>query len=502
VAVLRPDNWNDYGFVTMFQVTLWLDDGRQLKLEDVKVLQFGMGTGGRVSLPDRFDALSEDYCSLGQAPSYYEALAAVGPEIGRDYLVALRDAAASKAIADRFLDEPGFSTSLLRFSSAEQALELGRELFAGISPQVEEGAMTFDYAPPEDSSPITFRFGAVRVLPTRLIAVIGYNGVGKTRLLANLAMVAAADDRELSSETFVDEHGGFADGRPGLGAVVAVSYSAFDDFAVPGEGAYHAGEAELEKHREEAGETSARRYVYIGLRKITGDAGDPSLLKSLSEIVDDFHVARKLAATKLRQGQLQLILEPIANEPSFAMVGELPDVDAEQAEWEDTFTRLSAGHKIVLNIIVQLCARLERRSLVLVDEPEMHLHPPLVAAVLKSVTAALDAFDSFGVVATHSPVVVQEIPGRNVLVLRRHGKFARVDAPRIETFGENVSLLTTHIFNLDNSSRDFQGVLRALAAQFDVDEIEALFGGALSSQARAIVNAEKRGIGSAADEDA
>ncbi|MDA0160653.1 AAA family ATPase [Solirubrobacter ginsenosidimutans] len=486
----------------MFHVTLWLEDGRKLDLEDVKILQLGMGTSGRAEPPQAFEQLPEDFCSLGQATSYYEALQAAGSTVATDYLRRMRDISASPAIDERFSPEPGYATSLFRFPAAHQAYVLGRELFSGTEPDLAEGQLSFSYQPHVNNDIVSFNFGAHDPLPTRLIAVIGYNGVGKTRLLANLAMVAAADDHELSTPEF-EQYGAFDGDRPKLGAVIAVSYSAFDDFPVPGQGAFEASEAALEQARDRTGQTSARRYTYIGLRRIgVVNSTAATELKSLSDIVQDFHVARELASTKLREGQLRLILEPIFDEPSFAMVGEMPEVDSKRDSWDDAFTRLSAGHKIVLNIVVQLCARLERRTLVLIDEPEMHLHPPLVAALLKSIGAGLKLFDSFGIVATHSPVVVQEIPGRNVLVLRRHGRWLRVEAPEIETFGENVSLLTTEIFNLDNSDRDFQGVLRALAATHSLERIEALFGGRISSQGRAIIRSEKRGLEQLGDADA
>jgi predicted ATP-binding protein involved in virulence len=153
---------------------------------------------------------------------------------------------------------------------------------------------------------------------------------------------------------------------------------------------------------------------------------------------------------------------------------------------------LSAGHKIVLNIVVQLCAHLERRSLLLLDEPELHLHPPLVAALLRSVGVALEMYESFGVVATHSPVVLQEVPARNVIVLRKNLDVVRAEEPDIETFAENVGLLTRHVFNLDSLETDYQAVLQELATTRSIEDIEALFENGLSSQARSLLFSFKR----------
>lgn len=173
----------------------------------------------------------------------------------------------------------------------------------------------------------------------------------------------------------------------------------------------------------------------------------------------EFHAAREQAIQKDRTALLTTASKPLFDEPSFRTVVEVPALGAKDDDWHATFGRLSAGHKIVLHIVVQLCAYLDPHSLVLIDEPELHLHPPLVAALLRSINAALERYDSFGVVATHSPVVLQEVPARNVRVLRRSFDELAVEVPDVETFAENLGLLTRQVFSLDSSTTDFQSVL-------------------------------------------
>ena len=145
-----------------------------------------------------------------------------------------------------------------------------------------------------------------------------------------------------------------------------------------------------------------------------------------------------------------------------------------------------------INIIAQLVAALQQRSLVLIDEPESHLHPPLLAALMKGIGIALEAHKSYTVIATHSPVVLQEIAGGYAHVVRRHGSSNSVEEPEIETFGENIGLLTRQVFNLDNSQSDYVGVLRELASKLSMEEIEGLFQHGLSSQARALIMQAQR----------
>lgn len=481
---LRRDKWDDYGFKTLYWATLHLRSGQSVDLGAVKILKLGMGEdGGRVDLHGSLQELDSEHCSLGQQPSYYESLQAADdeePGVATACLTALRDATYSPEIYEEFRDEPGFHISLLREAGARQAFDYGRSIWTQSTRETTEGQLALDYLFPGAAEPYQFHFGQSADLPTRIFAVTGYNGVGKTRLLSNLGMVAAAQGKDRDTSPVVAQHGALVGEAPDITAVVCVSYSAFDDFEVPRIADGASADPDL-----------GRAYHYIGLREPGGDDGELArTLKSIDDIHAEFEAARQQALAKMRGKQLTEIFEPIVREPSFSMGGGLPDLDASPGQWDTAIRSFSTGHKIVLNILVQLCATLERRSLVLLDEPEMHLHPPLVAALLRAIGIALEANDSFAVMATHSPVVAQEIPGTNVMILRRAQGVSTWEDPEIETYGEHIGLLTSRIFNLDNSHSDFRGTLRRLAESMSLEEIEALFGLGLSAQARVIVMSE------------
>jgi hypothetical protein len=119
----------------------------------------------------------------------------------------------------------------------------------------------------------------------------------------------------------------------------------------------------------------------------------------------------------------------------------------------------------------------------------MHLHPPLVAALMHGVRQILSIHKGCAVIATHSPVVVQESLGRHVHIVRREGAVTAVLSPTIETFGENVGALTTEVFGLHAETTDFYWILDWLVAnKRDLAKIEKYFEPfGLSLQARAYV---------------
>ncbi len=122
------------------------------------------------------------------------------------------------------------------------------------------------------------------------------------------------------------------------------------------------------------------------------------------------------------------------------------------------------------------------------DEPEAHLHPPLMAALMHSVRIVLTEVNALCVVATHSPVLLQETLARHVRRVSRIGGSLEVKTPQLETFGENVGILTYDAFGLTAASTDFHKVLNLLVSGCNsIDEIDAVFQPGLSTQARAYV---------------
>lgn len=88
--------------------------------------------------------------------------------------------------------------------------------------------------------------------------------------------------------------------------------------------------------------------------------------------------------------------------------------------------------------------------MILFDEPETHLHPNAVAHLFNVMNKILKEFNSFAIIATHSPIVIQEIPRKRVILLTREGNSTISSPMNFETFGENVSELTRHVFDTVN----------------------------------------------------
>jgi predicted ATPase len=331
--------------------------------------------------------------------------------------------------------------------------------------------------------------------PTNIHVLIGRNGVGKTTILNNMSRaIVDKDAEEAKVGAFSVEMENAFDGQNSFTNLVSVTFSAFDPF-------------EPLPTRQDKSE--GVQYAYIGLKHISSDKdGKPLPPKSPEALSRDFGSSVLVCGQGARASRWRNALETLEADPIFRdaavanLAREETEADDVKGEALKLFRKLSSGHKIVLLTITRLVETVEEKTLVLLDEPEAHLHPPLLAAFVRAVSDLLINRNGVAVIATHSPVVLQEVPKGCVWRIRRSGTRAVAERPEIETFGGNVGILTREIFGLEVTQSGFHKMLRdAVARDGDFDAVLASFGGELGDEARAMVRALLAAGSAAPDED-
>lgn len=65
---------------------------------------------------------------------------------------------------------------------------------------------------------------------------------------------------------------------------------------------------------------------------------------------------------------------------------------------------------------------IENGSLLLIDEPETHLHPNFISLIISALHKILTATGSYSIISTHSVYIVREVPQDQVIILERGEK--------------------------------------------------------------------------------
>lgn len=486
-AFLMNDNWDDwFKYATLYSLIFVDETGERHKIGGVKIGQFNMSRGQRrAQLDDEFDALDERFFSLGQDDSYYENLNELGPDIRDRILQGLRDVARDLDLFDAALREDVTGVSLLR--SVSKATVRGQ-----FSRLARGGARLspyhFRYEAPGTSRtrfpPIKLDFDVEpdSEPPTNIHVVIGRNGVGKTHLLTLMTRALAeegATRREVGRFVAVgededeDENALFAN-------LVSVTFSAFDPF---------------EPLPVRQNKATGMQYSYVGLKRTgTSKEGNPLPPKSPSALSREFVESVRVCRSGARAGRWRRALQMLETDRLFkdAAVADLVDLETDEDDLKSaaasTFKNLSSGHKVVLLTITRLVEKTEERTLVLLDEPEAHLHPPLLSAFIRALSDLLVDRNGVAIIATHSPVVLQEVPRSCVWKIRRTGREAVVERPGIETFGENVGILTREVFGLEVAHSGFHKLLSdSVEAGGGYETVVERFDEQLGSEAKAII---------------
>ncbi len=478
---LRTDNWNDFGFVTSFEVSLYDDAGVFHELGGVKIGFVGQTNEVTTFsvLESSFPSLNEAFFSVGADVEYYRGLAKLSESFRDEYLRAMADIASDTRIFDRVSGEKVLSTSLMRSVTLKAIKEQYPRILRGGAPTTD---YDFGFFRPDHPNyaeiDMRFRVSANSTPSTNIHALIGRNGIGKTTLLNQ--MITSVTGPPPHDFAFY-LHGLF--GRTAVPSLyfsnlISVAFSAFDPFTPPSD------QSDPEK---------GPCYYYVGLKDNQDRSG--KALKTLEILHDECvgSIAECFSDINKKRRWLAAI-ETLESDENFALADlkTLADYSGEEVKTKapEVVMGLSSGHAIVLLTISKLVAKAEEKSLVLIDEPESHLHPPLLSAFTRALSQLLHDRNGVAIVATHSPVVLQEVPQSCAWVITRYGMSISKTRPRIECFGENVGVLTREVFGLEVSKSGYHAILDAeVRAGLGYDEILAKYAQQLGQEARGLLKA-------------
>ncbi|MCL6264915.1 AAA family ATPase [Flagellimonas myxillae] len=452
VIFLFHSSWDDwFTYSTLYSVYYYDSEGLRHHIGSVKIGEFNMESRKRTpGLPNSFEVLEESFFSLGQDVSYYERLSLISVDFRDEVLNALNDIALKTNLYKKSLKENVTRISLLRDVSTTSVEGQFRRLATG---NAELTPYSFKFhLPKHPKSQVNDMILDFNVIPksnppSNINVIIGRNGVGKTHLFNSMISSLLGGNRKTGRNGFFTNS--LDESKNPFSNLISVSFSAFD---------------ETNPIVERRDKTKYLNYSYIGLKRVEKNNDrpkSPTILKN--EFVKSIEKC-KLQGKKTRWINAVKVLEadPVFNESEISQILEIENNSDLKNKAPIIFNKLSSGHKIVLLTITQIVETIEERSLVLLDEPEGYLHPPLLSAFIRALSDILIQRNAVAIIGTHSPVVLQEVPKSSVWKLRRHGANAIAERLEIESFGENVGLLTQEVFGLEVTHSGFHNILKSI----------------------------------------
>lgn len=522
--LLESDNWNDYGYKTTYHLhstKITNPEHGNVLLGTVNIMHIGQ-TEHEYALRglEEFELLGDEYCAMCQDLNVYMALnRMLKPKERLEFIESLRlITTKNKDSFSAFFEEECFQKSFLRYNEFDSfILKKGSELLLNESTIYDLPQKSFDVKFGNCDDTISLRFpctppdAKLRYVPNGVIAFIGKNGSGKSTLLNHIARVLYTAPR---NRTNLDQYIRITPGDLGVMQLMMLSYSAFDNFTWP------LLTTEECVQYSESDNIENDRFVYCGLRDSKEEARRiverAKTLRVEERTKEKYTILRTRDVLLKNPGMLAhetikainvTVSDNSKRKSLDVLISKLekyfPDVYCEMSgilegsyindkdTLVDEYLSLSTGHKFFIHAIAHIIAYLKEDSMVLFDEPENHLQPCLLSFMFKTMRQIAEERNSVCLIATHSPVVLQEMMSSNVFIVRKDGDKTNISHPSIQTYGANFGQINTEVFDLNSDMTNFR---KAVDYMFDkwcspdmeplkaVEVIERQIGAPLSAQ--------------------
>ncbi len=481
------NTWNDFGYSLMVELVVVKGDRKVHVRRGVKAY-FGSelnSSGYLMGVPSPIELSSPGSplpfaTFLGAKENYLEILSIAPLSEVRELLLRMNEISALRAwkrssleYGDIIKSEP-VQTSFLRTSEAYLTFigleKILSEFQSGAAKKNELFELNFFETISTDGSLLTLPLHPDLLGANPIHGIIGRNGLGKTRLLKDLAATLSGekpDDMALHNEQWIDE----LLLRQGLPRVVVFTHDMarwstpatgnikIRPLNVYGPAWIDLGQKLFDLARSASANTSdfswsaLRRIVkgHVPIEQMHFPRNDGTYFHH-SQILDTFGKAEAKLASEFDASR------PIAF------------FDESNNRYE-----LSSGQKVILSFLAQLFHEAHDYTVYLFDEPEVHLHPQFISLVMMTLYDALMATRSIAVLATHSPYVIRELNKECVTVLVPNKSdgvaFAR---PTLQTRGASISAISEYVFEHSREASLTRARLQAFVMRESVGVPESL----------------------------
>ncbi|MFL7888239.1 AAA family ATPase [Enterobacter pseudoroggenkampii] len=300
----------------------------------------------------------------------------------------------------------------------------------------------------EDVSYI-FNFDHEHDLPKRISILIGENGVGKSQTLKEITLAAIKGTNNLVA--VVDPESGNVEERIQISRLLAFSPTNESKSSFP-----------TDKRKR-----SLIWYKRLSLNRVaksTLNLNDSivQLARSKGSIGYNYRWDIFINALNALNANNDLVIKCSGGNSSFvklkeinsrgeearlSLYAEIPLYGEPLRLINDSCYPLSSGEISFIKFCAQVCLYIENGTLLLIDEPETHLHPSFINKFMALLDSLLEMTGSSAIIATHSVYLVREVFKEQVTILKRRDDGVVVsEKPRLSTFGANIGNISYFVF--------------------------------------------------------
>lgn len=300
----------------------------------------------------------------------------------------------------------------------------------------------------EDVSYI-FNFDHEHDLPKRISILIGENGVGKSQTLKEITLAAIKGTNNLVS--VVDPESDNVEERIQISRLLAFSPTNESKSSFP-----------TDKRKR-----SLIWYKRLSLNRVaksTLNLNDSivQLARSKGSIGYNYRWDIFINALNVLNANNDLVIKCSGGNSSFvklkeinsrgeearlSLYAEIPLYGEPLRLINDSCYPLSSGEISFIKFCAQVCLYIENGTLLLIDEPETHLHPSFINKFMALLDNLLEMTGSSAIIATHSVYLVREVFKEQVTILKRRDDGVVVsEKPRLSTFGANIGNISYFVF--------------------------------------------------------
>lgn len=535
VIELLSNNWNDYGYETSFPVSCRINGESvdlellRLLIEDVKRSRDYLNHMLKEGWNGEFPIPNTNYISTPSDITFYEQLdGLLGAEKAIKIAKKLRDASYLTHVSENkeartLVETEGFQDSLQRERGSVKAYLDGWRVLERKTIAVLD--LGFKFRDVYDHvSNLELKYQSESLLPHDINVLIGPNGSGKSQVLHQMVSNWISPDDE--DET------GFAK-KPNLSQIVVVSYSPFERFPVDLT-REKLQDMETYKYFGFRGKTKPTESRPNGRIILSHQFPKQNAAQALLTCLDDDEKFKSIRGWSKKIETIERVLRT-AFDFDYAVI-EVKKIGEAKKYYKDSYHSfshnerycieikdgkdeqdklhryipidserighlnldklkkdiiadtgviffkngkpiwLSSGQRLFAYIVINILGAIRRNSLILIDEPELFLHPTLEIQFVNMLKMILLRFNSKALLATHSVVTVREVPSDCVHVFERTEEGLAIKHPPFQTFGGDIQRIYSYVFGDKSVSKPFETWIKNQLSNFDTPDefIEAM----------------------------